>query len=554
MPSLTLQEAHALALQLQREGRYVEAELMCRQILTHDPNRPEVFNTLAIIAHQTRRLPESLVLFQRAIELDPALPEPLYNMANVHRDLGDFESAIEAYRKALALRPDFTPAINNLANALKQTGRLDESRAAYERALAIQPNPRIASSLVYGMYFDPRFTAQDIAAGHAKWNATYAEPLANSRIEHVNDRTADRKLRIGYVSPDFRNHPVGRFLLPLLSHHDRERFEIFCYSDVRRPDSTTAQLETCAATWRDTAGIPDEALAAQIRDDRIDILIDLTMHMEGNRLLVFARKPAPVQVTYLAYCGTTGLPAIDYRISDPYLDPPGSDESIYAERTIRLSKTYWCYAPPPEAPDVGPLPMTQNQYVTFGCLNNFSKVTPAAQELWRKILAQTPGSRLILSAHEGAHRARVADLFAEANIDPARIEFTGVLPFADYLAQYNRIDIALDPIPYPGGTTTLDALCMGVPVITLPGSTAVSRAGVSILSNLGMPELIARSPEDYVQIATPLARDLARLVDLRATLRPRLLACPLTDAVAFAKDFESKLRDMWQSWCNGSHV
>jgi predicted O-linked N-acetylglucosamine transferase (SPINDLY family) len=367
-----------------------------------------------------------------------------------------------------------------------------------------------------------------------------------------HDRDADRRLRIGYVSPDLRDHVVGRFMLPLLANHDHQRFEIFCYADVARADAMTERLRSHADCWRNTAGLSDEQLARAVRDDRIDILIDLTMHMAGSRLLAFARKPAPVQVTYLAYCGTTGLEAMDYRLTDPHLDPPDATDE-YVEQSIRLPRTYWCYQPPDDAPEVSSLPMTRaGGRVTFGCLNNFSKVSQPTIETWAELLRAIPDARLILHAHAGAHRQRLLTRLGELGIDTGRIEFVGFAPTASYLATYHRIDVALDPFPYAGGTTTCDALWMGVPVVTLAGRTAVGRGGASILTNLGLPELVARSPEEYVQIALALARAPQRLERLRCSMRDRMGRSPITDAPGFACDVESAYRAMWARHCDQS--
>ena len=298
------------------------------------------------------------------------------------------------------------------------------------------------------------------------------------------------------------------------------------------------------------AGLSDERLAEVIRADRIDILVDLSAHMASNRLLVFARKPAPVQVTYLAYCSTTGLHTMDYRLTDPFLDPPGQPQPYYSEESVWLPETYWCYRPLLDVPPAGPLPARAAGHVTFGCLNNFCKVTPSTLAAWRDLLGAVPGSRLLLHAHAGSHRERVRAFFAEGGVDSGRVEFVGLVPLPEYLALYDRIDVGLDPFPYAGGTTTCDALWRGVPVISLAGQTAVARAGLSILSNAGLPELVARTPEEYVRLATDLARDLPRLVSLRSGLRGRLERSPLTDAPRFARNVEGALRGMWRRWCN----
>jgi predicted O-linked N-acetylglucosamine transferase (SPINDLY family) len=366
---------------------------------------------------------------------------------------------------------------------------------------------------------------------------------------HPNDRSPDRRLRIGYVSPDFSRHPVGRFLLPLLESHDHARFEIFCYASVRAPDAVTDACRAAADTWRDVVGQSDEQVAAIVCRDRIDILVDLTMHMAGNRLLLFARKPAPVQVSYLAYCGATGLTTIDYRLTDPYLDPPGGEQRSGGEQPIRLPETYWCYRSTVLAPPVGPLPALRSGHVTFGCLNNFAKVSGPTLVAWSRLLQTLPESRLLLHARPGSHCDRVRDLVARQGVRPERLGFVDRLAAAEYFRVYGQIDVALDPFPFGGGTTTCDALWMGVPVVSLAGATAVGRSGLSILSNLGRAEWVARDGEQYLRIAVDLAQDLPSLEELRGTLRAQMQASPLMDVPRFARNVEAAYRMMWQRWC-----
>jgi predicted O-linked N-acetylglucosamine transferase (SPINDLY family) len=326
--------------------------------------------------------------------------------------------------------------------------------------------------------------------------------------------------------------------------------ELFCYAQVLMPDATTRRFQRCIGHWRSTIGLSDEQVAAQVREDRIDILVDLKLHTSGNRLPVFARKPAPVQVTWLGYPGSTGLTTIDYRLSDPHLDPMGMDESIYSEKTVRLPHCFWCYDPLDgrDVP-VNRLPAQSNGFVTFGCLNNFSKVNDSVLRLWAGLLRVVSGSRLLLLAPEGSHRQRALELLHREGISGERVEFVVPRPRRQYLEYYQRIDLGLDTLPYNGHTTSLDSLWMGVPVVTLVGETVVGRAGLCQLMNLGLPELIARTPEDYVRIATELAQDHARLAGLRATLRARMEASPLMDAPGFARDIEAAYRQMWRTWC-----
>jgi len=333
-------------------------------------------------------------------------------------------------------------------------------------------------------------------------------------------------------------------MLPLLANHDHTSFEIYCYTDLTIPDALTDQLKSLVHFWKLTSGLSDAQLADLIRSDGIDILVDLTMHLKGSRLMAFARKPAPVQVTYLAYCSTTGLETMNYRLSDPQLDPLYMNDSVYTERTVRLPRTYWCYPEPENAPDVGPLHASSAGHVMFGCFNNYSKVTRQTLEMWARILNAVPESRLVIHAHEGSHRQAALELFASHGVEAGRVHFNGFRRLDEYLAQYNQVDISLDPFPYGGGTTTCDAIYMGVPVVSLEGATAVSRAGKSILTNVGLQDLVAKSPDQYVEIALKLAADLPRLEDLRKSLRQRLKDSPLMDGPQFARDMEEIYRRM----------
>jgi len=359
---------------------------------------------------------------------------------------------------------------------------------------------------------------------------------------------------VGFVIPFLCDHPVVRFLLPYFERHSREGFEISCYFDKGdisgAPDSFRRVLSP-PILLKSTAGLDDAQAAERIRADGIDILVDVAMHTEDNRLLVFARKPAPVQMTWLAYASTTGLDTIDYRLTDPYLDPPGLDPSIYTEKSLYL-ESFWCYWPPPEAPEVGPLPMSGAGRMTFGCLNNYAKVSRMTLNLWGRILGAVPGSRLILYCPEGAGRERAVSHLGGAGVGADRIGFVGPMKPADYFATYNAIDIALDPYPYGGGTTTCDALWMGVPVVSLTGKTAVSRAGASILSNAGVPQLVATTPEEYVAKAVALAGDRGELVRLRSSLREMVRTSRLGDAGRFTQVFEGVLRQAWIAYCQSA--
>ena len=584
MPALTIQQAYGLAVQRHQDGRLREAESMYRQILSHQPEHADALEMLGVLAHQMGRSAEAVELIRRAIALNPHTADYYSNLGGILTTQGRLDDAIAAYRQALALRPDLAEAHNNLGVALKRAGQLDEAIASYRRAIALQPgdvralnnlagalkaaalldeavavyrqaealssDARIGSNLLYTLQFHPDYDPVRLYEEHVRWNQRYARPLLPTKIAHDNDRSTSRRLRIAYVSGDFYLHPVGRWLSPLLSNHDHAAFEVFCYSDVIKSDAMTDHLRGHADVWRHIVGLSDTQLADVIRKDRIDILVDLTMHMEGSRLLAFARKPAPVQVTYLAYPGTTGLETIDYRLTDPHLDPPGCDESCYSERLVRLPRTWCCYLPSDGSPEVGPLPALSAGRITFASLNNFCKITQTALSVWGRLLSVVPDSVLILHSPEGGHRARAKQQLAAEGVDPARIRFADRLPLKQYLELHQQVDIGLDPFPYAGGTTTCDALWMGVPVVTLAEQTAASRGGLTLLANLGLEELVARDPGQYVQIAANLARDLPRLSKVRTSLRRRMAASPLMDVPRFARDVEAAFRHMWVSWCD----
>ena len=499
------------------------------------------------------RRQEAIQTFEEAVR---AHPFANCGLGNGLLEDGRLDEAAQAFRRALESRPDFVEAMNGLGLVYQVSGYISKATALYKeawgRGLSVA-----GENLLVLLHLDPQSDPKSIYDEHARWNQRHTAALASEAGGHANDRSPHRRLRIGLVSGFFDEHPVGRFLLPLLAKHDRTQFEIICYSDVRRCDGTTETLRSLANCWRETLNLSDEQLAQLIRSDQIDILIDLGMHTRGNRMNTFARKPAPVQASYLAYCSTTGLETIDYRLSDPYLDPDDSDQPYYSEKTVRL-RSYWCYSAPPPYPahrqqktNESP-PAEELDQFTFGCLNDFSKVSDLSLSMWVQILRLLPDSRLLLHALEGSHRDRVTRIFAEGGVGPARVEFIGRLQIGDYFRQYHRIDIALDPTPWPGGTTTCDALWMGVPVVSMTGKTAVSRGGLSILSHVGHPELVAHDSEQYAQIARSLAQDRQRLAELRGGLRQTMLRSTLMDAVGFTRDFESCLRAMWREYIKAS--
>lgn len=502
------------------------------------PGYFQAHNNLGETYRDQRKPVQAIACFERVLALQPTHAGACNNLALAFADQGKLDEAVTACRRAIALNPQFARAFNNLGNLLKDQGLLDEALAGYRRAILLEPsNPQFASNLIYFLEFHPAFDARSIAVEQQQWNTRHSQPLAAHVTPH--ESRVNRRLRIGYVSPDFYDHAQSFFTVPLLANHDHQEVEIFCYSSVKRPDAITQQIASYADHWRDVHLLDDAAVDRLIRADGIDVLVDFTMHMAGNRLGVFARKPAPVQVTWLAYPASTGLTAIDYRLSDPYLDPPEIDESLYSEKTIRLPDSFWCYDPLSgrEIP-VNTLPAAEPGVVTFGCLNNFCKINIGVLNAWAQVMREVHNSRLLLLAPIGSHRQHALDLLQHQGIDSSRIEFVPHQSRADYLKTYHRIDLGLDTFPYNGHTTSLDSLWMGVPVVTLVGNRPVSRAGWCQLSNLGLTQLAGDTPEQFVSIAVSLAKDLTRLSTLRSTLRERIEKSPLMDGKRFARNVE----------------
>jgi protein O-GlcNAc transferase len=518
----------------------------------------EAFNNLGLALGEAGRGEEAIGPLAQAIELKPDFAEAFNSLGNVLQNKGDLDGASAAYERALELKPDYAEAMCNLAVVRKDQGLHKEAAEYATRSIQVRPDHAAHGNLIYLLHFHPRCRGQVIVQEQAKWERIHAEPVRREIRPHEidrreKDRAGGRKPRIGYIGPYFRNHVVGRNILPLLREHDHGQFEIVCYSDVVREDAITEQCRAGADQWRKIVGMSDQEVANLIRADGIDILVDLALHLSGNRLLVLARKPAPVQVTFAGYPAGTGLKAIDYRITDPYLDPPGEDESDHVEKSIRLPHSFWCYDEAAmtiglqHVPEVASLPVLDMGQVTFGCLNNFCKVNGAVLDLWARVLNAVSGSRLVMLAPAGSAQMRVVVQMAELGIGEDRLEFVTHQSRERYLEQYNGIDIGLDTFPYNGHTTSLDSLWMGVPVVTMRGSSAVGRAGVSQLTNLGLTELVAENSEEYVRIAADLAGDLHRLRLLRAKLREMMRGSPLMDAKRFARDIESTYQTMWAS-------
>jgi protein O-GlcNAc transferase len=572
-----------LGASLCRKRDFRAAEALLRDALRREPNRADAALNLGS-ALKGQGLPQdALEHFRRAVALRPNYVEAWNALADAYKALGDFASACAAYESAIAARPDFVPAFGNLGGllcllrqhdkaeavlrrglgidpqntslhtnlgtVLKDMGRLDEAIECYRKALETDPSNSTAhSNLAYSLTFQS-LDPEPLLAVCANWNARVAGNLLKHATHHPQG-VRNRRLRIGYVSPDFRDHCQSLFTLPLLAHHDHDLFEIFCYSTVEQPDDVTRRIAAHADGWREATLLEDAALSDLIREDGIDILVDLTMHMANGRPLVFARKPAPIQIAWLAYPGTTGIGAMDYRLSDPRLDPEGFDRH-YSERTLRLPDTFWCYDPMADQP-INALPAIERGYPTFGCLNNPCKVTDTTLDLWGGVMRALPNARLSLLSPGGHHAERLLGRLETHGIASSRVELVGFQPRAHYLRAYLDIDLALDTLPYNGHTTSLDALWMGVPVVTRVGRTCVGRGGLSQLFHVDLLELAAESDAAFVNAAVALATDLPRLAALRQTLRPRLERSALMDAPRFARIMEEVYQRVWARYCGDS--
>jgi len=542
-----------LGVMLTSQGRLDEAAAACHGALARHPNLPEAHYNLGNALQAAGELEAAALSYRQALALRSDYPQAHNNLGNVLLALGRPAAAAAAYREALLMYPDYAHARSNLGNALKDLGRLDEALLEHRQAVESAPgSPEIRSNMILSLHYPADADARAILDESRRWDQVPAEPLRAHIRPLGNDPSPERPLRIGFVSADLRLHSVAFFLLPLLEAHDRKNFNVTCYATNARVDGVTEKLRANSDNWRVLVGLSDDAAAQRIRDDRIDILVDLSGHTAGNRLPVFARKPAPVQVTYLGITGTTGLSSIDYRFTDAYVDPCG-DESYCTEELVRLPDTAWCFTPVSGSPDVGSLPALDNGYVTFGSFNNIAKVTPQVLHLWARILKQVDASHLLLKSvvfRDAGSSDRFLQLFADCGIEPARIELLPDEPDpVRHLQQHSALDIALDTFPFEGMTTTVLALWMGVPVVSLVGKNHMTRIGLSILSNAGLPELAAPNYDDYVRAAAGLAADLPALRALRATLRDRLQQSVLMDAARFARNVEAAYRVMWRRWC-----
>ena len=489
---------------------------------------------------------EAQEVLQRATKLRPDYAEA-HNAIGLNLEaLNRKDDAVYHYQKAVALKPDFADAWSNLGTSLAEMGQTDDALNCLRESLTHRPSaPAVHSNLLLMMNYQSGLDPTTILAEHQAWASAFAPPLPEATpIAHAD---SERRLRVGYLSSDFRTHTLAGFLELLLTHHDREQVEVFAYASVLRPDAVTARLQTLADHWRGVGPLTDERVYDAIRADQIDILIDLNGHTAGNRLLVLANRPAPLVMTLFGYPNTTGLDAVDYRISDGVSDPEGLTEAFSTERLLRLDGPAWCYAPPNLNLPVGALPSAAQKPFVLGCLNNPAKISAACLDAWSAILQRVAGTRLVIMAGSSqVGRKRLGDRFARAGILRDRIELVPRLAREDYFLKYHEFDLALDPFPYNGGVTTGDALWMGVPVLTVAGETYVARQGVMANAALGLNEFTAATAEELPQIVKSWSQRRPELAAIRAQLRPRLMQSRLGDAADYVARLEAGLRLAWR--------
>ena len=536
-------------------GELAEAATCFERALGLDPVSIPAMLGRAAMHHLAGDQQEAIALCEEVLARAPRHVDAWVTRAAAARSLGDLTDALQAFRKAAELqpRPDLISCVGGI---LFQQGHIEQALAEMERAIAIDPHAdAIHSNRLFILNHDVRLSREQIAEQHFAWGRSLEARMAAARVPHGNDRDPNRRLRIGYVSADLRAHSVAFFLTPVLENRDRGAFEVTCYDNYPGPgDSTTKRLMSWADHWVKVAALDDAAMARRIRDDEIDILVDLSGHTGGNRLPVFAMKPAPVSASWFGYMNTTGLATIDYRLSDDMLCPPGC-EARYAESIYRLPHAAaWSAAP--DAPEPGPPPVQQRGHLRFASFNNWTKVSDNVIDVWARILSRIPTAELLVVAAGGntsAGREAVCAKFAARNIDPRRIVVEGFKPLQEFLAVVASADIALDSFPYNGGTTTLHTFWMGVPVISMAAGNETGRVSEGLLGVVGLPDLCAHSVEGYIEAAVRIAEDPARRAFLRSSLRTQLHGGQAMNGGELASNLEKAYRAMWHNWIDGKY-
>ena len=557
LTQISLRLTVILGIALHDQGLLSEAVANYRRAITLRPDLPEAHSNLGNALQEQGLLEEAIASCRNAIALKPDYSEAYNNLGVALQEKGHLEEAASCYQKAISLNPDYAEAHNNLGVAFQDQGRLDEATLSFQKSMSLKPDYVLAhSSLLSNFNYCPNLSREEIHNESLTWDRKYAKMLTEKELAYSNTKDKNRKLKIGYVSPDFKAHSVAYFFEPLLKARNKERMEVFCYSNVMTPDHVTKRLKTETDHWRSIVGKSDEAVAKLIREDGIDILVDLAGHTKGNRLLVFGYKPAPIQITYLGFPNTTGLSTIDFRITDSFADPSGQTDGFYTEKLMRMPRTFLCYEAPENLPSIQKESFSKKGTITFGSFNNRVKINTEVIKVWSEILTRTANSRLILKAKQltdSSVKDHLLELFRNHGVSPEQvILIEWAASSFDHFNLYNQIDIALDTFPYNGTTTTCEALWMGTPVIALKGDRHAGRVGVSLLSNVGTKGLIADSQEDYIEKAVALANDTVKLQQLQKDLRGMMEGSPLMDAVSFTRELETIYRRIWHGWCDGS--
>jgi protein O-GlcNAc transferase len=533
-------------------GRLDEAQAALERALTIDPANGDAHGALFDLHESRANFAAAAKHLEALLRERPDRTDALFNYGVVLMRMQRLAEAEAALRRLIALDAQYRPAYRMLASVLHRAARVEEMLAVCRAARQRFPDAlELESFELFGLNFVEDLSSEELFERHREFGARLERAIPPRSDPFPNTAERERRLRVGYVSGDFSYHVVALFMLPLAERCDRSAIETYCYSVSGIADPITRRLRSACDVWRDAAAMSELELADAIRRDRIDILVDLAGHSGISRLGVFARQPAPVQAAWLGYLNTTGLTRIHYRITDSYCDPPGLTDRYHTEKLARLPRSQWCYRPFVAVQQASAAPVEKNGYVTFGSFNQSAKVSPSVRRLWAQLMKAQAESRLVIAGvqHEGIREA-LRRGFAESGVDRARIAFRPYGSLEDYYGWYNEVDIALDTTLYSGGTTTLDALWMGVPVLTLPGERPAMRSAASILASLGLTDWIASSRQDYVGRAAAFASDTARLGALRRSLRTRLRASPLMDEAGFARDMEALYRRLWLEWCN----
>lgn len=555
-------------------SRLEEAAEFFQNAIRLDATRAEFVNNLAIVIFETGRIEEALVTAEQALTLAPEHPEVLNTLAGIYREVGRMDDSLKASDQALSIVPNAFSYYYNKSTTLHLLNRIDEALENLEKAIQLAPDdgglhismgykliergdvvaglehlqqglrevsaPEAYSSVLLGVNYLESYAPEEITKLHQEWGAMLAKSVPADDFA-FGVRTDRKKLRVGYLSPDIRTHSVYFFAEPIFEHHNKDEFEVYCYSGAKRPDSKTLHAKVQSDVFRETSGLTDQELLDLIRRDEVDILVDLAGHTSGNRLQALVKRAAPIQVSGIGYPCTTGLPTMDYRFTDSWCDPAGT-EHLSTEELVRLDPCFWVYCPPAGYDEIAPTPAVKNGFLTFATINNFAKVQPGVQDLWAEILNAIPNSRLImLSAGTGSKVAvqGVRERFESHGIAADRLDLRGSVAFDKFMGFFAETDVVLDPFPFNGGTTTCHNLWMGCPTLTLAGGMHAGRMGVSMMNNVGLPEFIAQSKAEYVEIAKRLAGDIPFLQSVRASLRERMVASPLRDEIGYVRRLEA---------------